>query len=171
MAEDLAELLDALEIDRIPVVAYSAGGPHGLALSACHGGRVLALAVVGGAAPVNSEERRGLIGVNAGLSEVLGRGWEAMHGYLEPLAGRILEGGTAAVVADAPDSDLGRVAGRVERGRANRQEALRQGVAGWVDEALAITGPWAIRARPGCGMAEFHFPLPAVGPSLKTAVD
>lgn len=143
VADDLTELLDGLGIVAAPVLALSAGGPHGLALAARRPDRVSSLVVVSGACPITPEERSGLVTVNAGLGSVLDRGWEALRDYLEPFAQQLASTGTASVVTDVPISDRRRRAAS-DRGRdlLNRREALRQGVAGWADETMAITGAW-----------------------------
>ncbi len=143
VADDAAELLDHLGIEEAPVMARSAGGPHGLALAAKHPERVHSLTIVSGGCPVTAEERAGLVAANAGLGEVLDKGWEAVRDYLTALGSQLISEGTAAVVPDAPRSDRDR---RAVTNRsielANRTEALSQGVDGWTDETLALTGTW-----------------------------
>jgi pimeloyl-ACP methyl ester carboxylesterase len=143
VADDLIELLDHLGIETTAVIARSAGGPHGLALAAKHPDRVRSLTIVSGGCPVTAQERSGLVAANAQLGEVLDKGWEAVHDYLAGLGRQLTSEGTAAVVADAPPADQDRraVTNRVVD-LANRREALRQGVEGWADETLAITGTW-----------------------------
>jgi pimeloyl-ACP methyl ester carboxylesterase len=123
VADDVVELLDALGLSTIPVIARSGGGPHALALAARHPNRVASMTVVSGAVPVSSEERPTLVAPNAGLADVLGRGREPLEIYLEALA--------SGMLAEGP-----------LRNRENRREALRQGIDGWVDETLALTGEW-----------------------------
>lgn len=143
VADDLVELLDHLGIDAAPVIARSAGGPHGLALAAKHPDRVRFLTIVSGGCPVTAEERLGLVAANARLGERLDRGWQTVHDYLVELGLQLTSEGTAAVVADTAPSDRDRRAmtSRVAD-LANRREALRQGVEGWTDETLAIAGGW-----------------------------
>jgi pimeloyl-ACP methyl ester carboxylesterase len=51
---DVAELANALAIDRYAVIGWSAGGPHALACAAADRGRVSAVATIGGMAPVRN---------------------------------------------------------------------------------------------------------------------
>ena len=143
VADDVVELLDHLGIDAAPVIARSAGGPHGLALAARHADRARLLTIISGGAPVTAEERSGLVAANARLGEHLDKGWDAVHAYLVELGSQLTSEGIGAVVADAPASDRERraLASRAVD-LANRREALRQGVAGWTDETIALTGPW-----------------------------
>jgi len=131
VADDLIELLDHLGVDAAPVMARSAGGPHGLAFAAQHPDRTRSLAIVSGGCPVTPEERAGLVAATARLGDVLNQGRDAVHDYLTDLGLRLISEGTAAVVADATRADRDRRAtsDRV-REIANRREALRQGVAG-----------------------------------------
>ena len=145
VADDVAALLDALGLDRVPVISFSGGGPHALALAARHPDRVSAVAVMVGAAPLAPEERELLVGVNRLGLEAAEQGWDALHKYLEQVAQRILsEGGVRGLLDDAPAQDREVMADpawqRIDR--ANTIEALRQGAEGWADETLAIIGAW-----------------------------
>jgi len=143
VADDLAELLDFLEMESAPVVARSAGGPHGLAFAANHPERVQSLVIVSGGCHVTPEERAGMVAANARLAEVLDQGWEAVRDYLATLGRAMTSAGTRAVVTDAPESDrMRRDATSQSADLANRREALRRGVDGWADETVAITGEW-----------------------------
>jgi pimeloyl-ACP methyl ester carboxylesterase len=148
VAVDLVELLDALSIDTVSVIAVSGGAPHALALGAVAPNRVRSISIVGGACQISAEERAGLVGANAQLGSVLPGGWTAVHAYLEGLRARLLSEGTAGVLVDAPAEDRARMK-RPEwqsSDHAYRAEALRQGAEGWTDETLALTGPWDFEA-------------------------
>jgi pimeloyl-ACP methyl ester carboxylesterase len=145
VADDLARLLDAHGLDRAPVVAFSGGGPHALALAARHPDRVDAVTVVVGAAPFLPGERARLVGVNAAGLEAADQGWEALHRYLAGIRERVLaDAGSRGVLADAPPPDRKIMADpawqRIDR--ANSREALRQGAEGWTDEVLALVREW-----------------------------
>ena len=145
VADDLARLLDAHGLDRVPVVGFSGGGPHALALAARHPDRVEGVAVVVGAAPLVPDERARLVGVNAAGLEAADQGWEALHAYLAGIRERILaDAGTRGILADAPPEDRKIMADpawqRIDR--ANTREALRQGAEGWTDEVLALVREW-----------------------------
>jgi pimeloyl-ACP methyl ester carboxylesterase len=145
VADDLTQLLDAHGLDRAPLVGFSGGGPHALALAARHPGRVEGVTVVVGAAPLVPEERTRLVGVNAAGLAAADQGWEALHRYLASIRERVLaDAGTRAVLADAPPEDRKIMANpawqRIDQ--ANTREALRQGAEGWTDEVLALVREW-----------------------------
>lgn len=145
MTDSLVRVLDAHELNRVPVVGVSGGGPHALALAACHPDRVGAVTVVAGACPLIPEERARLVGVNVAGLMAADQGWEALHTYLAGIRERILaDAGTRGVLADAPPEDRKIMADpawqRIDR--ANTREALRQGAEGWADEVLAIVREW-----------------------------
>jgi pimeloyl-ACP methyl ester carboxylesterase len=144
VADDLAYLLDALELEVVPVVAHSAGGPHALAMAACHGERVSRMSVVSGACRLNSDERAGVVKANQEVAAAAERGWDALHRYLVDLRKELLRGETPALLADVVESDLVVIGdlNRNVRERQVRDEGLRQGAEGWADEVLAIMGDW-----------------------------
>jgi len=147
VADDLAALLDALGLDRLPVISFSGGGPHALAFAARHPDRVSAVTVLVGAAPLAPDERARLVAVNRSSLEAAEHGWDALHRHLEIVRQRILSSGSWSTLDDVPVSDREIMADpawqRVDR--ANTVEALRQGAEGWADEALALIGPWDFR--------------------------
>jgi len=51
VADDLAAVLDSLGLERVPVLSFSGGGPHALALAATHPDRVSAVTVLAVASP------------------------------------------------------------------------------------------------------------------------
>jgi pimeloyl-ACP methyl ester carboxylesterase len=76
-------------LDRVPVISFSGGGPHALALAARHPDRVTALGVMVGAAPL-PEERGALLGVNRAGFRGRPTGLRALYGYLEQI-GELLD--------------------------------------------------------------------------------
>jgi pimeloyl-ACP methyl ester carboxylesterase len=142
--DDLVELLDALDLEVVPVVAYSGGAPHALALGARHPDRVRSITVGSGACPILPSERLGLVRANADLGPALELGWEGVYAYLAELGGRLLGEGISEVLADAPPDDRSRLDNVVfqRRDLERRREAFRQGFSGWADETMAIAGPW-----------------------------
>jgi pimeloyl-ACP methyl ester carboxylesterase len=64
-ADDLSAILDELGIESIPVYGRSGAAPYMLALAARHPKRVKAATIVVGAAPMDDNEGRALIGLNA----------------------------------------------------------------------------------------------------------
>ncbi len=144
VADDLAALLDAHELERVPVISFSGGGPHALAFAARHPTRVAALTVMVGAAPLAPQERAQLVAVNRAGLEAADQGWDALHRYLTRMRQRVLSGGVRGLLDDAPagDRDIMADPGWQRVDHANVVEALRQGAEGWTDETLAITGAW-----------------------------
>lgn len=63
-ADDLAAILDELEIDSVPILGASGAAPYLLAFAAQHPDRVRAVTVLVGSAPVDDEEAELMIGVN-----------------------------------------------------------------------------------------------------------
>jgi pimeloyl-ACP methyl ester carboxylesterase len=147
VADDVAELLEHLGLERVHATGGSGGGAHVLAFAARHPGCIRAVTVVVGAAPVEEEETKGLIGLNRAGWYAAREGWEAVAELLTPVRERILEDplGQFRVVMDAaPECDK-----QVMEDPAWQRvfvesvtEALRPGVEGWTDEALALLGEW-----------------------------
>ena len=147
-ADDLAAILDHLGLDRVHVYGGSGGSPHILAFAARHPDRVVAATVLVGIAPMTDDEAAQMIGVNAQAHLLCQAGdVEGLREFLTPYHAAMLDDPLAslrAVMAEAPEADQ-----RVMRNpgwqasieRATK-EAMRQGVDGWLDEALAIDGPW-----------------------------
>jgi pimeloyl-ACP methyl ester carboxylesterase len=143
--DDLAALLDHHQLDRVPVMGGSAGGPHALAFAATHPDRVSAVAVIVGSSPLVQEEVGRLIGANAAGWAAAERGWEPLHELLVRYRERVLgEEGIAGVLADAPPEDLALMRNPAWLRMINEAnaEALRQGAEGWADESMAIHKPW-----------------------------
>ena len=145
IADDLAVLLDHHELDRVPVMGTSGGGPHALAVAAKHPGRITAVSVIVGASPLEPDEVDRLVGVNAAGYAAAERGWDALHELLTQVRVRILgDEGMAGVLSDAPPEDRGIMKDPTWQrlNRANTAEALRQGAEGWTDESMALHHPW-----------------------------
>jgi pimeloyl-ACP methyl ester carboxylesterase len=145
IADDLAVLLDHHQLDRVPVMGTSGGGPHALAVAAKHPGRIAAVSVVVGASPLEPDEVKNLVGVNAAGYAAAERGWDALHELLSQVRVRLLgDEGMAGVLSDAPPEDRAIMADPAWQriSRANTAEALRQGAEGWTDESMALHHPW-----------------------------
>ncbi|HYM66956.1 MAG TPA: alpha/beta hydrolase, partial [Patescibacteria group bacterium] len=143
-AEDIRALLDAQGLDRVPVMGTSGGGPHALAMAAVLPGRISAVSVIVGAAPLAAEEVARQVGVNAEGYALAEKGWEPLHEFLAGIRLRMLGEGMAGVLHDAPEADraIMRNPAWQRLSRENVAEALRQGAEGWTDEALALHGDW-----------------------------
>ena len=89
-ADDLAALLDAQGLDRVPLMGTSGGGPHVLAMAARHPGRISAATVVVGAAPLVAHEIGELVGVNAEGYAAAEKGWQPLFELLEQVRERLL---------------------------------------------------------------------------------
>lgn len=148
IADDLAAILDHLGLDSVHVWGGSGGAPHELALAAQHPDRVRAMTILVGAAPINEDEVDQLIGVNAeGHRLVTSGDLDGLRALLERLRDESLEDPVASIrsIMDlAPEADRVVMADlQWQAGHAvASREALRQGVDGWIDEAVAIILPW-----------------------------
>ena len=147
-ADDMARLLDHLNLDQVYVCGQSGGSPHLLAFAGRHLDRVRAASIVSGAAPLTDAEAAGLIPLNRQARElVTGGDTEGLVALLaqnaadprsDPLAGM------TAAMATAPPEDhavMNDPLWRKAYARAER-EALVAGIDGLVDETLAIFGDW-----------------------------
>ncbi len=145
IADDLVALLDAFGLDRVPVMGTSGGGPHALAVAACHPDRISAVTVVVGASPLVAEEAASLVGVNAAGYVAAEKGWQDLYELLVPVRARLLSAeGMQGVLSDAPQADRAIMENPVwqRMSRANTGEALKQGAEGWTDESLALHDNW-----------------------------
>jgi pimeloyl-ACP methyl ester carboxylesterase len=150
VAADVAELADALDVDRFVSIGRSGGGPHTIACAALLPDRCLASAALVTVAPWNAEDLDFFDGMAQGNIEEFSaaldgeaalRAWMAVHG--EPY--RHVTGGTmAATMADLlPPVDLAVLTGEfAEKDAAGMRRALEHGFDGWVDDDLAFTRPW-----------------------------
>lgn len=175
VADDAVALLDHLGLDRVHVVGGSGGGPLALAFAALHLERVRAATVVVGAAPLLEEDISGMIGLNRAGWYAARDGWEALHRLLAPVREELLRdpiAGLRHAMQSAPavdqavmeDPDWQRMIAEDVR------EALRPGVDGWVDEAMALRSSWDFDPQAiGCSVTWWHgehaanVPLSAVG--------
>jgi pimeloyl-ACP methyl ester carboxylesterase len=151
VADDLAQLLDHLELDQVPVVGGSGGGPFVFALAAGHAQRIQAATVFAGAAPWTEQDLAHMGKFNAeSWTRYQQGGRPALLEFLTSARDAILadpEAGFDAAMATAPDSDRAVLADpnfRTMMADAMR-EALRPGAEGWADEAIAAwLEPWDI---------------------------
>ncbi len=147
-ADDLASILDQLEIERLPIIGGSGAAPYVLAFAARHPERVTAATVVVGAAPVNDDEAGEMIGLNAetirlgkandyaGLVECLTPVREAV------LANPVVAFQDAMDTAPPDDQAMMRDPDWQEMFAQGVREALRPGVEGWADESLLLVQGW-----------------------------
>jgi pimeloyl-ACP methyl ester carboxylesterase len=145
VADDLAEVVRAQGVERIPAMGTSGGGPHLLALAARHPDLVAAATVVVGGTPLEPDEVKQLVGVNAQGYAAAEKGWNELYELLVKVRERLLgDEGMAGVLKDAPETDRKLMADpawrRIER--ENLAETLKQGAEGWTDESFAMHGKW-----------------------------
>jgi pimeloyl-ACP methyl ester carboxylesterase len=149
-ADDLAEVLDHLGLDRVHLTGGSGSAPHELALCQYHPDRVVAATVVAGTAPFDDDEIDTMIPLNARVAR-LARGGDrdAVVEVMTPLRDAMLTDPLAAfhdIMATAPPEDLAVMADPLwQEGfvRATR-ESLGVGLDGWADEAMALDGIWDV---------------------------
>lgn len=145
LAGDYAELLDFHGLDRVPATGTSGGGPHVLALAACHPERVTAVTVVVGGTPLQPDEIDKLVGANARGYALANEGWQPLYEFLVQMRERLLsDEGMQGVLADAPPPDRAIMADPAwqKMSRENIAETLKQGAEGWADESFAMHGEW-----------------------------
>lgn len=147
VADDAAELLDHLGLERVHAIGGSGGGPHVLAIAARHPERVRAATVVVGAAPLEESDLAGLIEVNRRGWYAAHESWDAVYDLLAPIRDDVVAdplAGFTAIMAAAPERDQAVMQDpawqRVLVEDAG--EALRPGAEGWADEAVALILPW-----------------------------
>lgn len=149
-AADVAALLDALGADRFATYGVSGGGPHALACAALLPERCAAAATVAGVGPADAPDLEFTAGMGPGNIEEFGT---AMKGRatLEPF----LRDEAAGIVSVTPEQlreaaaphlsevDAAALTGELaEHMHATIAGGLAPGIAGWVDDDLAFTGPW-----------------------------
>ncbi len=150
VASDIADVCDALGLDRICTWGISGGGPHALACAALLGDRVAAAASLAGVAPFSAE----------GLNWLAGMGEENLVEFGATLAGRdtlapLLDreaehmlAGTPEALRDAIKTLLSPVDNAVLTGEfaafahGSMAAALTERRDGWVDDDLAFAAPW-----------------------------
>jgi pimeloyl-ACP methyl ester carboxylesterase len=147
-ADDLAAILDHLDLDTVHVIGGSGSAPHQLAFAAHHPRRVRAMTVLVGAAPLRDDEVDQMIGFNAAGYRLVQQGdVEGLRRLLEPVRTAALEDPTAtfrAAMDRAPASDQAVMSDpQWQAGQAVAwREAFRVSLDGWVDEAIALYSPW-----------------------------
>jgi len=147
-ADDLAEVLDHLGLDRVHLTGGSGAAPHELALCQHHPDRVVAATVVAGATPLTDDEVQEMIPLNAQVGALMreGRRDEAAA-VLAPLREAILAdplGAFRGIMDTAPPDDLAVMEDPAWQAGFERAsvEALGAGLDGWVDESQALSQDW-----------------------------
>ncbi|HTW99901.1 MAG TPA: alpha/beta hydrolase [Acidimicrobiales bacterium] len=147
-ADDIAAILDHLELAAVHVIGASGSSPHQLAFASRHPDRVRAMTVLVGAAPSTDDEIAQMIGLNAEAHHLVRSGdVEGLRLLLDPVRRAVLADPIAAfreIMDRAPDADRAVMAGaqwQTELALSAR-EALRPGLDGWIDEGIALASPW-----------------------------
>ncbi len=148
--EDVADITQALAIDRFVTAGWSGGGPHALACAALLPARVQACATIAGVAPYLAGGLDWLAGMGAENVEEFGAavaGGADLRGHLEAQA-LALADVTGEQVADAlgdliPEVDRGALTGEFAEFMATDfRKAVGNGIWGWFDDDLAFVRDW-----------------------------
>jgi pimeloyl-ACP methyl ester carboxylesterase len=147
-ADDLAAILDHLQLESVFVSGGSGSAPHQLAFAARHPDRVRAMTIVAGASPQTDEEYAQLVGVNQESHRLVATGdIDGLHSFLGRLRDEILSDPLAHIrsaMDRAPDADkeVMNDPGWQEAFVVSAREAMAQGVQGWADESVAMLNAW-----------------------------
>jgi pimeloyl-ACP methyl ester carboxylesterase len=150
VADDIAALADALDLDRFAIVAWSGGGPYALAAAAQLRDRLSAVAMVAPAGLLDTRAAR------KGMSALDRAGW-LLSTYVPvlgaPLLGSAMRwslkhptNATKSFAAKLPRVEIELLAAlppEVEGPILGSAEAGRQGGRGIVDDYRAISRPWS----------------------------
>jgi pimeloyl-ACP methyl ester carboxylesterase len=148
--EDVAAVLDHLDVDRCLVAGWSGGGPHALATAARLPERVAGVLSIAGVGPLDAPDLDFTAGMGEQNVEEFGLAAEG-EGQLRPFLAReaagLREADPAALVSELstllPEVDRAVITDEYGEDLArNFAEALRTGVDGWVDDDLAFSRSW-----------------------------
>lgn len=150
VVEDVAAVADAFALDRFAVVGRSGGAPHALACAALLPGRVTRAAALVGLAPRDAEGLDWFAGMAPSNvqdfrsavtdPERYAAGLVPRSAAIRRNPARLLE----ELRSDLTHEDRLIVSDNSIRSMLLRtyHEALRTSVYGWLDDAIALTGPW-----------------------------
>ncbi|MCA2229577.1 alpha/beta fold hydrolase [Nonomuraea aurantiaca] len=140
-ANDIKAIIDALGLDRVPIFGVSGGGPHALAMAALFPDRISKIATMASPAPRDAkglEWTDGMGDGNRASAIAAARGRDALEAHITSLR-------SSTVPALLPRNDQ-EVVSRPEVSEMLGiafTEAVRPGLAGWIDDAYALFGlPW-----------------------------
>jgi pimeloyl-ACP methyl ester carboxylesterase len=159
VAADTAAVLAAVGAERCLVAGWSGGGPHALACAA-RLDAAAAVLVIAGVAPFGAAGLDWMAGMGQDnvteFSAALG-GEQELRSYLLREREDLKDASAADIVAALetllPDVDRAALTGEFGEDLAcSFREAVRTGVAGWLDDDLAFTRPW------GFGLDEISVP-------------
>lgn len=162
-ADDLARILDHLDVASVLLIGGSGGAPHELALCARHPDRVRAATVVNGAAPVTPGEAETTIPVNRESHRLVADGDRAgLVELLRPVRQALMADPLATftgMMATAPATDVATIRDPGWSAAFVRSvtEALGGGPDGWVDEVVALLSGWDVDpARVSTSVTWYH---------------
>ena len=149
-AEDVADLAQALGLDRLYVVGWSGGGPHALACAALLPELVGSAATLAGVAPWNAAGLDWLDGMaeeNQAEFGAVHEGEDALQRFLEPIAEehRGVRAGTIVEMLDGLITEVDRdaLSGTIAEYLASLfRKAVSSGIWGWHDDDLAFARDW-----------------------------
>ena len=149
-ADDLAAILDAVGVERVPVYGGSGASPHILAFAARHPDRVAAATIAVGAAPMDDDEAANQIDANALEYRLYQEGrldeiWQLVVDMRDAILADPLAG-FREIMASSTDADRAIIEDpEWQRGfEVGIRESLRAGPGGWYDEGIATLAPWEI---------------------------
>ncbi|CAL9280946.1 alpha/beta fold hydrolase [Streptomyces sp. R02] len=150
VAEDVARVADALALDRFAVAGRSGGAPHALACAALMPDRVTRAAAMVGLAPRDARGLNWFAGMapsNVTEFRTAVSDPERFAAGIVPRSERIREDPARLLEelrADLTADDRLIVSDNTVRSMLlrNYREALGTSPYGWIDDALALTGPW-----------------------------
>lgn len=150
---DISTIADSLGIERFAVTGSSWGGPHSLAVAARLPERVSRAACIACVAPFDAPGLDWFADMDAVNIEEIGwalEGEEVLAPNIERVAGRMLERvakDPSKMISDEvelSEADRAYLANPKHQESTRRMinEAFRQGVSGYVDDALCVSQPW-----------------------------
>lgn len=145
---DVTTVVDRLGLDRFDVIGFSGGGPQALACAAHLPHRVERVTLVASWAPF---DQAGLDGMLDGYRQLWQLAMADFPAFARTLRAAIDEAGGAyeLLLAGAPEADRALLAHPdfAPAYRHNTAEAMRQDMAGMLDDAAAVISPWPFEPR------------------------
>ncbi len=156
VADDVAEILDALGAETFVTHGTSGGGPHALACAYLLPGRCLAAASISGVAPRDADGLDWLAGMGPENSEEFGAAESSpgdLTAFLEKEAGALgaITGGdiVAGLGGLIDNADKAVLTGEyADYMAASLRAAVARGVAGWYEDDMAFVSDWGFEIGP-----------------------
>ncbi len=148
IADDVAQLIVALDIPWYIAAGHSGGGPHALACAALDAAHCRAVATLAGTGPFGVDGFDFMAGMDDAEFAAARAGDGAMRAWIEQHAAalRDVSGGDLAAMVDGIATDADRLA-LADPAFANSvagsmRRALAGGFDGWADDGVASVAPW-----------------------------